>query len=86
MQFFDSTSVGRIINRFAKDMDVIDDAMPVYILDFLEQVFESSAIVFVIAFASPLFLAAVPFLGLMYFLIQVLANHRIYPALYMHIL
>ena len=76
MQFFDSTPVGRIINRFSKDIDTVDDEMPMYILDFLEQVFETLAIMFVIAYASPLFLVAVPFVVLMYFVIQVLEIRR----------
>ena len=71
MVFFDSTPIGRIINRFAKDIDVIDHEMSVHVLDFLEQVFESLGILFAVSFASPTVLAAVPFLLILYFLIQV---------------
>ena len=75
MAFFDSTPIGRIINRFAKDIDVIDHEMSVHLLDFLEQVFESLGILFAVSFASPTFLAAVPFLLILYFFIQV---HKTY--------
>lgn len=33
--FFDSNPAGRIINRFSKDLSVVDDAMPALVFDFL---------------------------------------------------
>ena len=35
MIFFDSTPVGRIINRFSADFDMVDDSLPFYIREFI---------------------------------------------------
>ena len=52
--------------RFTEDMATIDlvmpftiRSMPIHLLDFLEQLFESLGILFAVSFASPTFLAAV---------------------------
>ena len=39
MAFFDTTPVGRIINRFSKDMDEIDLMIPTHIKDILSDLF-----------------------------------------------
>jgi ABC-type multidrug transport system fused ATPase/permease subunit len=36
MRFFDTNPVGRIVNRFSKDLALIDDMMPWTLLDFLQ--------------------------------------------------
>lgn len=42
--FFDSNPAGRIINRFSKDLSVVDDAMPALVFDFLASLAAVSAV------------------------------------------
>ena len=70
--FFDVTPLGRILNRFGKDIDNIDVAIPEFAKWSLMMSCEAVSIVFVIAISTPLFLTAFGPLILLYALIQVL--------------
>ena len=71
MSFFDTTPVGRIVNRFSKDIDVIDETLPRATSDFLWCFFEVLGMIVAISYATPLYLAVLPPLGVLYFYIQV---------------
>ena len=73
MSFFDTTPVGRIVNRFSKDIDVIDETLPRATSDFLWCFFEVLGMIVAISYATPLYLAVLPPLGVLYFYIQVRA-------------
>ncbi|KAH9193687.1 hypothetical protein AeNC1_004323, partial [Aphanomyces euteiches] len=51
--FFDVTPVGRILNRFSSDMDMVDSTLPQYILFVIEFFFSLAAILVVCAVSAP---------------------------------
>nr|QNH67943.1 ATP-binding cassette transporter subfamily C member 1 X4 [Brachionus plicatilis] len=53
MQFFESTPIGRILNRFAKDMESIEIRIPDYFKSFSRNFFNTSSVVLVILIATP---------------------------------
>uniref|UniRef100_A0A8D0L774 MRP3 protein n=1 Tax=Sphenodon punctatus TaxID=8508 RepID=A0A8D0L774_SPHPU len=68
--FFDTTPTGRIINRFSKDIYVIDEVIPPTILMFLGTFFTSVSTMIVIVASTPLFAVVIVPLALLYFFVQ----------------
>ena len=71
MSFFDTTPLGRIVNRFSKDMDVIDENLQRALTDFLWCFFDVIGMIVAISYATPLFLTILPPLAVLYVFIQV---------------
>lgn len=69
--FFDTTPTGRIINRFSKDIYVIDEVIPPTILMFLGTFFTSVSTMIVIISSTPLFAVVIIPLAIVYFFVQV---------------
>ena len=59
MQFFDTNPLGRVINRFSNDVDIMDMKIPSQIFDFLWCMMEALATIVIISIATPSFLIVV---------------------------
>ncbi|XP_075034070.1 ATP-binding cassette sub-family C member 3 isoform X2 [Mixophyes fleayi] len=68
--FYDTTPIGRIINRFSKDIYVIDEMIPHTILMFLATFFTSVSTMIVIVSSTPLFAVVIVPLAFVYVFVQ----------------
>lgn len=69
--FFDTTPIGRIINRFSKDVYVIDEALPATVLMLLGTVFTCLSTMIVILSSTPIFAVVIAPLAFIYVFVQV---------------
>ncbi|XP_039751039.1 multidrug resistance-associated protein 1 isoform X3 [Pararge aegeria] len=70
LQFFDVTPLGRILSRFSKDVDVVDTSLPSELSDVIFCAFEVLGTLFVISFSTPIFVAVILPVGIVYYVIQ----------------
>ncbi|RUS31387.1 hypothetical protein BC938DRAFT_477911 [Jimgerdemannia flammicorona] len=70
MSFFDTTPLGRIVNRFSKDVQIIDENLPMMIQNYFFHLTNVLGTVVVIAITTPIFLVLVPFIVYAFFWIQ----------------
>lgn len=70
MSFFDTTPIGRIVNRFAKDIDVVDTTIPGALRSWLNCCLQVMSTMIVICYSFPTFFIIVIPLGIIYYLIQ----------------
>ncbi|PBC29188.1 Multidrug resistance-associated protein [Apis cerana cerana] len=75
LTFFDTTPTGRIISRFAKDVDVLDTSLPQQISDSIYCLFEVIATLVVISFSTPIFISVIIPISVIYYFVQ-----RLYVA------
>ncbi|GMS97817.1 hypothetical protein PENTCL1PPCAC_19992 [Pristionchus entomophagus] len=71
MHFFDMTPIGRILNRLSRELDVIDVMIPINVRQLVNNMLQVVAIILVISYSTPLFIAAiVPLAALYFFLLR----------------
>ncbi|XP_050740738.1 multidrug resistance-associated protein 1 isoform X5 [Drosophila biarmipes] len=70
MELFDTTPLGRIVNRFSKDIDTIDNVLPFNIRVVIGQAFMVLATIVVISLSTPIFLAVIVPIALLYYFAQ----------------
>lgn len=71
MSFFDTTPIGRVLNRFSSDIQKIDQNLPGTFRMWFAQLFHTVAIVIVISSNTPIFLSVIIPAAVLYFVIQV---------------
>ncbi|XP_019701146.1 multidrug resistance-associated protein 1 isoform X1 [Harpegnathos saltator] len=70
MSFFDKTPTGRILSRLGKDIDVVDNILPMLLRSSINCLFEVIATLFVISYSTPIFIAVILPIGALYYFIQ----------------
>ncbi|KAL7026259.1 hypothetical protein ACKWTF_013819 [Chironomus riparius] len=70
MAFFDTTPLGRIVNRFSRDTDMIDSYIPAMMFSFCNMFFSVAGTIALITYATPWFATVIIPLALIYYFIQ----------------
>ena len=71
MTFFDTTPIGRILNRFSRDVETIDNILPNLLRSWMSTFFSVISTIVVIAYSTPVFLAVIVPLFILYHFVQV---------------
>ena len=71
ISFYDTTPLGRVVNRFSKDMDSVDTTIPRFIEFWIKCTMHVIGVLFVIILSTPYFTIVVLILGVLYYIIQV---------------
>ncbi|KAL0096556.1 multi drug resistance-associated protein MRP [Phycomyces blakesleeanus] len=70
MSFFDTTPLGRILNRFSKDQHTVDEILPRTFQAYFRVLFSVFSIVVIISVSTPFFLVLIIPLGFIYSYVQ----------------
>ncbi|XP_048236908.1 multidrug resistance-associated protein 1-like isoform X1 [Haliotis rufescens] len=70
MSFFDTTPIGRIVNRFSRDVETVDNNLPALFRMWINCVFNVTGTLIVISYSTPIFLSVIIPLAILYYLVQ----------------
>ncbi|KAM9848054.1 ATP-binding cassette sub-family C member 2 [Aulostomus maculatus] len=70
MAFFDTTPIGRVVNRFAKDIFTVDEAIPLSLRSWIMCLLGVLGTLFVICLATPFFTIIIIPLAIVYYFVQ----------------
>lgn len=78
--FFDTTPLGRIVNRFSKDIDILDSNIPQFTQNLLTTLAPLISTIIVIIYSTPIFVAVIVPLVILFGVLQV----RFYLKIFEH--
>lgn len=70
MQFFESTPTGRIINRFSKDIEAVENMIPASYRMLLRCLFQVLIVIIMISISTPWFLVPLVPIAIIYIFVQ----------------
>ncbi|XP_003374070.1 putative multi drug resistance-associated protein [Trichinella spiralis] len=70
MSFYDVTPLGRILNRIGKDIDVIDDTLPLTVRTWIMAGLGVLSVLLVILISTPIFAAVIVPIAILYYFLQ----------------
>lgn len=70
MRVFDVTPIGRMLNRFSKDLYTVDENLPSTLSSYISALFRVLEVVIVISYVANIFLAALVPIGIVYYITQ----------------
>jgi ABC-type multidrug transport system fused ATPase/permease subunit len=71
MVFFNTTPLGRIVNRFSKDVDILDSNIPQFTQNLMITFAPLMSVIIVIIYSTPIFVAVIVPLMIIFVILQV---------------